>query len=174
MAQTLRPYLTSIRNSLIQSVCLMNSPSPKIERQKVPEIEAASIADVASPELVLNPITISRNENECCLIEPSFNSVRISVKIKQTDDIEKFITAKYVKFLMRRAEAFGILRSTAIPGFDISFLITSEHVEDMYRHKLVDFIVDFIQDIDKDISDLKLALRSRGRITATEFVKLMM
>ncbi|CAG8740759.1 21909_t:CDS:1, partial [Racocetra persica] len=42
----------------------------------------------SSPEIVLNPLTISRNENEKVLIEPSINSIRISIKIKQADDIE--------------------------------------------------------------------------------------
>lgn len=49
----------------------------------MPEIEAGS-----SPELLLNPLTVSRNENEKVLIEPSVNSVRVSIRIKQADEIE--------------------------------------------------------------------------------------
>lgn len=52
----------------------------------VPEIEAQS-----SPELLLNPLTISRNENERMLVEPSVNSVRISLRIKQADEIEHIL-----------------------------------------------------------------------------------
>lgn len=71
----------------------------------MPEIEAAS-----SPEVLLNPLTISRNENERVLIEPSVNSVRISIKIKQADDIEDILVHKFTRFLTQRAEAFFILR----------------------------------------------------------------
>jgi hypothetical protein len=43
-------------------------------------------------ELLLNPITICRNERERCLIEPSVNSLRFSVKIKQMDDLDTVLT----------------------------------------------------------------------------------
>jgi actin related protein 2/3 complex subunit 4 len=71
----------------------------------VPEIEAAS-----SPEVLLNPLTVSRNENEKVFIEPSINSVRISIKIKQADEIEHILVHKFTRFLTQRAEAFFILR----------------------------------------------------------------
>jgi len=71
----------------------------------VPEIEAAS-----SPEVLLNPLSIARNENERVLIEPSVNSVRVSIKIKQADEIEHILVHKFTRFLTQRAEAFFILR----------------------------------------------------------------
>lgn len=37
----------------------------------------------ANKELLLNPVTICRNEKERILIEPSVNSVRVSIMIKQ-------------------------------------------------------------------------------------------
>lgn len=75
----------------------------------MPEIEAAS-----SPEVLLNPLVISRNENEKVLIEPSINSVRVSIKIKQADEIEIILVHKFTRFLTQRAEAFFILRRKAI------------------------------------------------------------
>ena len=86
----------------------------------MPEIEAAT-----SPELLLNPLTVSRNENERVLIEPSVNSVRLSIKIKQADEIENILVHKFTRFLTQRAEAFFILRrkpikvnkQTALPRF---------------------------------------------------------
>lgn len=75
----------------------------------MPEIEAAS-----SPELLLNPLTVSRNENEKVLIEPSINSIRVSIKIKQADEIENILVHKFTRFLTQRAEAFFILRRKAI------------------------------------------------------------
>lgn len=59
---------------------------------------------------MMNPIVISRNENEKVLIEPSVNSVRISIKIKQADDLERILCHKFARFLMMRAENFVILR----------------------------------------------------------------
>lgn len=78
----------------------------------MPEIEAAS-----SPEVLLNPLIISRNENEKVLIEPSINSVRVSIKIKQADEIENILVHKFTRFLTQRAEAFFILRRKAIKVF---------------------------------------------------------
>lgn len=75
----------------------------------MPEIEAAS-----SPEVLLNPLTVSRNENEKVLIEPSINSIRVSIKIKQADEIENILVHKFTRFLTQRAEAFFILRRKAI------------------------------------------------------------
>lgn len=61
-------------------------------------------------ELLLQPLTISRTENERCLIEPSINSVRVSIKIKQADEIEIILCRKFTAFLMQRAEQFIIMR----------------------------------------------------------------
>lgn len=64
-----------------------------------------------------------------------------------------------MRFMMQRAEHFFILRRKSIEvseliksapvlivclccqGYDISFLITNFHTEQMYKHKLVDFVV---------------------------------
>lgn len=58
-----------------------------------------------------------------------------------------------------------------LQGYDISFLITNFHTEQMYKHKLVDFVIQFMEDIDKEISNLKLALNTRARISAAEFLQ---
>jgi actin related protein 2/3 complex, subunit 4 len=96
---------------------------------------------------------IARNENERVLIEPSINSIRVSIKIKQADDIERILAHKLTRFFTGRAENFIILRRKPVPvalletsaltrqGYDISFLITNFHAEAMLKHKLVDFII---------------------------------
>ena len=56
-------------------------------------------------------------------------------------------------------------------GFDISFLVTHTHVEDMFKHKLIDFIIQFMEDIDREISEQKLSVSARGRVVATDFLK---
>lgn len=45
-------------------------------------------------------------------------------------------------------------------GYDISFLITNFHTEAMLKHKLVDFILQFMEEVDKEISEMKLFVRS--------------
>lgn len=178
----------------------------------MPEVEART-----SPEVLLTPLTVARNENERVLIEPSVNSVRISIKIKQADEIEHILVHKFTRFLEQRAESFFILRRkpikvrhgngrraipvapdsrvTALPrqpshlppksppppelcqanlyvkGYDISFLITNFHTEEMLKHKLVDFIIQFMEEVDKEISEMKLFVsnavspRCRGHMT---------
>lgn len=71
-------------------------------------------ADRGSKEVLLNPLTISRNENERVLIEPSVNSIRLSIKIKQADEIERILCHKFTRFMMQRAESFIVLRRKPI------------------------------------------------------------
>ena len=105
MSQSLRPYLQCVRSSLTAALSLSNFASQASERHNVPEIEAAS-----SPELLLNPLVVARNENEKVFIEPSVNSVRVSIRIKQADEIEHILVHKFTRFLTQRAESFFILR----------------------------------------------------------------
>lgn len=154
-SQSLRPYLQCVRSSLTAALSVSNFASQTSERHNVPEIEAAS-----SPEVLLNPLTVARNESERVLIEPSVNSVRVSIRIKQADEIENILVHKFTRFLTQRAESFFILRRKAVrvryvcmiiihsqqiltstKGYDISFLITNFHTEAMLKHKLVDFII---------------------------------
>ena len=62
-----------------------------------------------------------------------------------------------------------ILRRRPLDGYDISFLIINFHVEQM--HKLVDFVIHFMEEIDKEISEMKLLLNARARTVAEEFLK---
>ncbi|OAQ78480.1 ARP2/3 complex subunit [Purpureocillium lilacinum] len=186
--QSLAP--ACVRSSLTAALTLSNFASQTAERHNVPEIEAQT-----SPEVLLTPLTIARNENERVLIEPSINSIRISIKIKQADEIEHILVHKFTRFLTQRAESFFILRRkpikviatpppptlpgtlalTGVQGYDISFLITNFHTDEMLKHKLVDFIIQFMEDVDKEISEMKLFVTIRGRIfpntgLATEFM----
>ncbi|GAQ81690.1 Actin-related protein Arp2/3 complex subunit ARPC4 [Klebsormidium nitens] len=166
MANTLRPYLTCIRNTLNATLCLQNFPCQEVERHNKPEVEFKT-----SPELLLQPVLICRNEGEKCLIEGSINSLRISIKVKQADELENILAKKFLRFVAQRAESFQVLRRKPVEGYDISFLITNTHTEEMQKHKLVDFIVRFMEDIDKEISELKLSVNTRGRLVATEYLR---
>lgn len=72
---------------------------------------------------------------------------------------------------MQRAEQFIVMRRRPIEGYDVSFLITSAQLEKMWKQKLIDFIVQFMDDIDKEISSMKISLNARGRLVASEFMK---
>uniref|UniRef100_A0A8D0DSQ8 Actin-related protein 2/3 complex subunit 4 n=1 Tax=Salvator merianae TaxID=96440 RepID=A0A8D0DSQ8_SALMN len=163
---TLRPYLNAVRATLQAALCLENFSSQVVERHNKPEVEVRS-----SKELLLQPVIISRNEKEKVLIEGSINSVRVSIAVKQADEIEKILCHKFMRFMMMRAENFFILRRKPVEGYDISFLITNFHTEQMYKHKLVDFVIHFMEEIDKEISEMKLSVNARARIVAEEFLK---
>jgi len=49
-----------------------------------------------------------------------------------------------------------VLTADDVQGYDISFLITNFHTEEMLKHKLVDFIIQFMEEVDKEISEMKL------------------
>ncbi|TPX68696.1 hypothetical protein SpCBS45565_g02922 [Spizellomyces sp. 'palustris'] len=146
-------------------MCLENFSSQVVERHNKPEVEAR-----VSSEVLLTPVVISRNENEKVLIEGSINSLRISIKVKQADEIERILCHKFTRFLMLRAEGFFILRRKPVEGYDISFLVTNHHTETMYKHKLVDFIIQFMEEVDKEISEMKLSLNARARIVAESVI----
>jgi actin related protein 2/3 complex, subunit 4 len=44
-------------------------------------------------------------------------------------------------------------------------------MESMLKQKLVDFIIQFMEDVDKEISEMKISLNARARIVAEEFLK---
>ena len=73
------------------------------------------------------------------------------------------------RFLSLRADKFQILRKKSIEGFDFSFLITDEHLQKYKKEELINFILEFIQGIDKEINDMKLAIITQTRLAAAFF-----
>jgi actin related protein 2/3 complex subunit 4 len=104
-AATLKPYLNAVRSTLTAALCVENFESQVVERHNKPEVEVRS-----SKELLLTPVVVSRNEKEKVLIEGSVNSIRVSIAIKQADEIEKILCKKFMRFMMMRAEHFFVLR----------------------------------------------------------------
>lgn len=166
MSATLKPYLGAVRHTLAAALCVSHFPSQAVERHNKPEVEVR-----AAKELLLAPAIVSRSPAERVLIEPSVNSVRVSILVKQADDIERILCKKFMRFMMMRAESFVVLRRKPVEGYNISFLITNFHTEQMYKHKLVDFVIYFMEEIDKEISEMKLAVNARARICSEEFLK---
>ncbi|KAI6225080.1 DUF2012 domain-containing protein [Aphelenchoides fujianensis] len=163
MSTTLQPYLENIRRTMEAALCLENFSSQVVERHNKPEVEVRT-----SKELLLQPVIIARNKQERVLIEGSINSVRISIAVKQADEIERILCHKFTNFMTQRADNFVVLRRKPVPGYDISFLITYAHLESMYKHKVIDFLIHFMQEIDKEINEMKLALNARARTSAED------
>ena len=75
----------------------------------------------SSKELLLEPVFISKSEQEKCLIESSINSARISIRFKfeDADPIEKILGEKFMSFMMKRAEDYAILRRVPVEVGDM-------------------------------------------------------
>ena len=97
MNKTYEGYLQSVEQCLSRVLCLHDVPGIQPEH---PEIEFPT-----SSELKLEDIIIERNASECCFIEPTINSARISLRIRQTDDLERWLTRKWILFLTQAAYA---------------------------------------------------------------------
>ena len=165
MAQVLGNYLKVIRDTLDSVLNLRYFPSELVERQTHPEIEFQD-----NQKLLLKPIVISKSEQEKCLIEASINSVRISLAIKKNQEIEELLTHMLERFLSLRADKFQIMRKKpAHKDYDFSFLITDEHLVKFKKEEIINFILEFIQGIDKEINDMKLAIINQTRIAAAFF-----
>lgn len=173
MANTTQAYIDTIRETLKAALCLTNFPSQIIERHNKPEVEVG-----ISKEILFKPITIVRvpsdpskedpavDKCEKVLIEGSVNSLRISICLKKADNLEVILLHNFVSFLQQRAESFVILRRKPVQGYDISFLITNLHTENLFKHKLIEFIISFMQEIDKEISEMKISVNTRARIAS--------
>ena len=176
MTTALKPYTNAIRSTITAALCIQNFASQVVERHNKPEVETKM-----SHELLMNPVFISRNKQEKVLIESSINSVRVSVCLKKLDELDNILAKRFMRFLTQRAEHFLVLRrkpvtykneeTGEVTNFDISFLITNAHAETMFKHKLIDFIIQFMEDIDKEISEMKLSVNARARIASQTYLK---
>jgi actin related protein 2/3 complex subunit 4 len=61
---------------------------------------------------------VTRTETEYAYIKTSINSVRISVKVKQLDNVDVLPAKMFMRFLAQRADQFRILRRKSISGYD--------------------------------------------------------
>ena len=162
MVESYKPYLSIIKDTLEQALCLKNFPSQLYEKINRPQVEVRE-----SQELISKPVIISRNEDEKVEIETSINSVRINVAVKKYQEIDKLIVGIYSKYLMNRANQLNILRKVAKPGYDISLLITNFTLENYKKEELIDFIIEFIQDFTKEVRDMKMTVNSQSRFATT-------
>ena len=162
MVESYKPYLTIIRDTLEQALCLRNFPSQKYEKINRPQVEVKE-----NDELISKPVIISRNESEKVEIETSINSVRVNVAVKKYQEIDKLVVGIYSNYLMNRANQLNVLRKVAKDGFDISFLITNFTLENYKKEDIIDFIIEFIQDFTKEVTDMKMTVNSQSRFATT-------
>ena len=99
----------------------------QVERHNKPEVEVRE-----SPELLLNPVTISRNEKEKVFIEPSINSIRMSIAIKQ-------VRLRYHISLLKQNYLVKIFILEYI--FDYFILIQADEIEKLLCHKFTSFMM---------------------------------
>ena len=140
-------------------------PSQVVERQVHPEVEFQD-----NPLLLMEPILITKSDQEMCLIESSINSVRVSIKIKKGMEIEHLLTRMLERFMALRADKFEIFRKkVAHEGYDFSFLVSAQHLLIYRKEEIVNFILEFIAGIDKEINELKLDVINSARFAANFF-----
>ncbi len=166
MTQTIAAYLTTIRDTLNSALDIRNFPSEIVEKQYRPMVEVKE-----SPALMLPPIEIARSDQEKCLIEPTINSVRLSFTIKKPKELERLLTHLFERFISLRADKFEIIRRKPISGYDFSFLVTEKHIESMHKEQIINFIMTFISDIEKEITEMKIAINTQMRIAATYLIE---
>lgn len=165
MTQTMQNYLRDIRLHLEPVLNLRYFPSQVVERQVHPEVEFQD-----NPTLLMEPIMICKSESEACLIESSINSVRISIKIKKGMEIEHLLTRMLERFMALRADRFEIFRKKpAHEGYDFSFLISASHLLTYKKEELINFVLEFVAGIDKEINELKLDVINSARFAANFF-----
>ena len=165
MTQTQQNYLRDIRMHLEPVLNLRYFPSQMIERQVHPEVE---FQDNAS--LLCEPIKIVKSDQESCLIEASINSVRVSIRIKKGMEIEVLLSRMLERFMALRADRFEIFRKKpAHEGYDFSFLISAQHLLVYRKEELVNFVLEFVAGIDKEINELKLDVINSARFAANFF-----
>ena len=166
MAEVFKPYLCIIRDTLDFALDIRNFPSQIYEKINRPQVEVRE-----NDELLMKPITICRNEEEKIEIEPSINSVRVNFVVKKHAYLEELLINIYSRFLMNRANQLNILKKKPKDGFDITFLITNVHLETYKKESIIDFIVDFIQELEKEINEMKLMVNTQFRFSSTHFME---
>ncbi len=166
MAESLKPFLSIIRDTLDYALNLRNFPSQIYEKIVRPQVEVRE-----SLELVNNPVVICKNEDDRIEIEPSINSCKINILLKKYSDLENLLTNIFSIYLMNRADKLNILRKKAKPGYDVSFLVTNYHLETYKKEEIIDYIVEFVQDFSKELTEMKLVVNSQSRLVSTNFME---
>ena len=86
-------------------------------------------------------------------------------------EIEHLLTRMLERFMALRADRFEIFRKKpAHEGYDFSFLISASHLLVYKKEELVNFVLEFIAGIEKEINELKLDVINSARFAANFFI----
>lgn len=104
------------------------------------------------------------------MIEASINSVRVSICIRKSSEVEALLTHMLERFMTLRADRFEILRKKPISdAFDFSFLISNDHLLKFKKEELINFMLEFLQGIDSEITEMKLNVSQHSRLACCFF-----
>ena len=87
------------------------------------------------------------------------------------EPLDQLIVQKICIFHKRRSEFMDIFRKKAIQGYDLSFLITSKHLEKYEKGYIIDLILEFVESMSKEVNEIKLNLNTQGRVAASFFAQ---
>lgn len=159
-------YLSAVRSALTKAY----SFNPDLDKEGPPR----PIVELRKPiEFLYDDIEIT-NGSEKCLIESSTNSLRISFlfKYEDSDLVDKILGRKFSSFFMKRADDLVIFRRKPLDGFSVSFLLLPSHTNMLEsKEKVIDLIIRFVEEVDKEVSALKLDINTSSRMIATTFLK---
>lgn len=81
--------------------------------------------------------------------------------------------SKVSKFFERRAERLLIFRRMPIKGYDCSLLITDRHMQKFDKTMLIEWILEFVETMDQEVTEMRLNLNTQTRTAANYFVAKM-
>mgnify|MGYP001626562780 CR=1 FL=1 len=167
MVTTNNNYLNDIKFNLDAALNLRYFPSQMVEKQVHPEVEFQD-----NPLLLMDPVYVTKSADECCLIESSVNSVRVSVRILKSSNLETLLAHMLARFMQMRADKFEVLRrKPADPSYDYSFLVSADHLQTYKKEEIINFILEFINSVSREINELKLHVMNSSRLAANSFVQ---
>ncbi|KJH40462.1 hypothetical protein DICVIV_13582 [Dictyocaulus viviparus] len=149
---TLQLHLEAVRHALQAVLCLEQFSSQVVERHMKSEVRLKY--DVPSKELLMTPVVVARKKQERVLIEPAINSVRMEIVRK----LLIFVNNSFLTVSISIKQSDDIERISVINLHDLC-------VNGQIASSFCD------ANLCKEISDMKLALNARARVSAEEFLK---
>ena len=87
------------------------------------------------------------------------------MQLKTVDKLEDLLRRKQLQFYHRRAEALRLLRRKPVKGYDISFLLTAKHQQQLDKQAVIAFICELVEDV-SSCSSLKRLITAHGRASS--------
>jgi len=159
-------YAENVANVLSCCLNLITVDSKTIERVSRPEIELNT-----SPELILQPIYIEKSADEWARIELSINSLILSFRFKTSDSFEDVLLKGFMRCFERMHPTINILRKVPRPDAHISFLLTTEHSQNIDVPELLNLMKDLVSEFPKHMKTLKTFTIRRATLCGEAILK---